>query len=337
MIKLNIKSEVKLGFYDKEIKKMCESCPRLFILMINSIFQKHHAEDAEIIFLDKEQNINSHESTTYMDMLISIENCHYHIEYQLLEGNMAIRMVEYGLKETVREMHHFNSYNPRSMTIDGDISRANNGRYEIEIFMPLQAVVFLAGANKEDKILVKLHLPDGKLVTYDLPCVSASLTVSELSKKHLYLLIPFQQVQLYNKVIRARRYSKNAKLKLAEALYKFRQDAKKELDNLYNNGILKKDEVDILNTSLRNIEDNLLSNDEIIREKVTEMGDEDYVALSDRLIQQGIEQGMQQGVEQTLLTLVAKKLEKNKTISQIADECEISEAEVAKYIELLKK
>lgn len=54
-----------MAFYDKEIKRMCESCPRLLILMINSVFSKHHEENAEIIFLDKEQNIESNKNTTY--------------------------------------------------------------------------------------------------------------------------------------------------------------------------------------------------------------------------------------------------------------------------------
>ena len=77
-------------------------------------------------------------------------------------------------------------------------------------------------------------------------------------------------------------------------------------------------------TSLHNIEDNLLNSDDLIREKVTEMGDEDYVALSYRLIQQG--------VDNTLIMLVTKKIQKGKTVSQIADECEITEAEVERYI-----
>ncbi|WP_118694121.1 hypothetical protein [Coprococcus sp. OM04-5BH] len=77
-------------------------------------------------------------------------------------------------------------------------------------------------------------------------------------------------------------------------------------------------------TSLHNIEDNLLNSDDLIREKVTEMGDEDYVALSDRLIQQG--------VDNTLIMLVTKKIQKGKTVSQIADECEITEAEVERYM-----
>lgn len=189
-----------MAFYDKEIKRVCESCPRLLILLINSVFSKHHAEDAEIVFLDKEQTIDASENTTYMDMFLEIENCKYHIEYQLLEGNMAIRMVEYGMRETIRGLRQ-----------NGDISRVADDKYEIEIVMPLQAVVFLAGANKEDKIRVNLHLPDGNTVTYELPCISASKTVSELSRKKMYLLIPFQQVQLYSRMIRASQYAEKLK------------------------------------------------------------------------------------------------------------------------------
>lgn len=108
------------------------------------------------------------------------------------------------------------------------------------------------------------------------------------------------------------------------------------MDNLHENGILNANEVELLVTSLHNIEDNLLNNDDLIREKVTEMGDEDYVALSDRLIQQGIEQGIKQGMEkgakQNLLLQIAKKLQKGKSLAQIADECEISQDEAQKYI-----
>ena len=55
-------------------------------------------------------------------MLLEIEACRYHIEYQLLEGNMAIRMVEYGMKETIRGLRQ-----------NGDITKVSDGRYEIEI------------------------------------------------------------------------------------------------------------------------------------------------------------------------------------------------------------
>ena len=125
-------------------------------------------------------------------------------------------------------------------------------------------------------------------------------------------------------------------LKLAEALYHFKLDAKKELDNLHENGILNANEVELLVTSLHDIEDNLLNNDDLIREKVSEMGDEDYVALSDRLIQQGIEKGIAQGARQNLLQQITKKIQKGKSLSAIADECEITIEEAKMYINEIK-
>ena len=107
----------------------------------------------------------------------------------------------------------------------------------------------------------------------------------------------------------------------------------KELDNLRKNGILNANEVELLITSLHNIEDNLLNNDDLIREKVSEMGDEDYVALSDRLVQQGIEQG----ITQTLKQQITKKLQKGKSIFQIAEECELTENEVQKYVKEIEQ
>ena len=71
------------------------------------------------------------------------------------------------------------------------------------------------------------------------------------------------------------------------------------------------------------------------------MGDEDYVALSDRLIQQGVEQGIKEGVEQgtkkALLSLISKKLQKGKSLTQIADECELTQDEAQEYIDEIKE
>lgn len=118
-------------------------------------------------------------------------------------------------------------------------------------------------------------------------------------------------------------------------------NAKTELDNLYKNDILNANEVELLITSLHNIEDNLLNNDDLIRERVSEMGDEDYVALSDRLVQQGITQGynsgLNDGITQTLKQQITKKLQKGKSIFQIAEECELTENEVQKYVKEIEQ
>ena len=49
-------------------------------------------------------------------------------------------------------------------------------------------------------------------------------------------------------------------------------------------------------------------------------------------LQQGIEQGLEQGYDKHLYVQVQKKLEKGKSISQIADECEESEDAICKII-----
>ena len=49
-------------------------------------------------------------------------------------------------------------------------------------------------------------------------------------------------------------------------------------------------------------------------------------------LEQGIEQGLEQGYDKHLYVQVQKKLEKGKSISQIADECEESEDAICKII-----
>ena len=53
-------------------------------------------------------------------------------------------------------------------------------------------------------------------------------------------------------------------------------------------------------------------------------------------IQKGIQIGIEQGIEQEHLRLVQKKLEKNKSLAQIADELELDTEIVQKYIEILE-
>ena len=49
-------------------------------------------------------------------------------------------------------------------------------------------------------------------------------------------------------------------------------------------------------------------------------------------IEQGIEQGIELGIGQGLRVQIQKKLNKGKSISQIADECEESEEVICKII-----
>ena len=52
----------------------------------------------------------------------------------------------------------------------------------------------------------------------------------------------------------------------------------------------------------------------------------------DEKYEQGLEQGLEQGYDKRLYEQIQKKLEKGKSISQIADECEESEDTIRKII-----
>ena len=54
-------------------------------------------------------------------------------------------------------------------------------------------------------------------------------------------------------------------------------------------------------------------------------------------IQKGIEIGIEQGIEQEHLRIIKKKLEKKKSIEQVADELEIEVSVVEKYIKLMQE
>lgn len=271
-----------MGFYDKKIKELYEKCPRLVILSINSIFKKDHKEDAELLYLDKEQ---VSENETFMDLLLEVEGCKYHFEFQLLEGNMAIRMYEYSVKETIRELEHASNQQENE----------NIRKYEIEVIMPSQAVIFLAGNNKEDKIVVHLTLPDGQKIDYTLPCISASISIEKLIKNNLYILIPFQQVQLNNRMNHISKCKKAAKSEIAQKLYIFHQDMKKSLEKLYEDAIISLVEFETLIETFSDVEGYLVDKDIDVREEVELMGDNDYISRSERALKVGYESGHQSG------------------------------------------
>ena len=52
----------------------------------------------------------------------------------------------------------------------------------------------------------------------------------------------------------------------------------------------------------------------------------------DEKYEQGLEEGLEQGYDKRLYEQIQKKLEKGKSISQIADECEESEDTIRKII-----
>lgn len=306
-----------MGFYDKKVKQLYESCPRLVILSVNNIFGKAHAEDAIVTYLDKEQ-VEGNE--TFMDMLVQIEECKYHFEFQMLEDNMAVRMYEYSVKETIRAIYH--ESNIREIS-----------KYVLDVVMPPQAVIFLSGTNKQNAITVNLTLPDGQGVGYVIPCISASMSIENLIENSLFILIPFQQVQLNKKLNEITNRSEVTKRKLALEIYKYHSDVKNSLDKLYLDGKILIDEQQSLIEILWDVEEYLTMKDEFIKKEVHDMGDNDYISISDRVRMEGKEQGR----VDILISLICKKLSKNMSIEDIADTIEEPIEFVEKVYEISKK
>ena len=92
------------------------------------------------MYLDKEQNEEG--QPTYLDRLLEVAQKRYHLEFQLVSGNMAIRMYEYAVRDTLQELSG-----------EGEAKH-----YEITVVMPMQAVVFLAGAMADWIIGTAMHL-----------------------------------------------------------------------------------------------------------------------------------------------------------------------------------
>jgi hypothetical protein len=255
------------GFYDKSIKNLMMKCQRLVVIAVNSIFNKSYNEASEVTFLDKELPGNEDEETTYMDMLTEIEGDKFHWEFQLENDSlMSIRVYEYGTRETLRSVR---------------VNAEDANEYELYIKMPEQVVVFLSGVNKKDRIKVTLCLPDLREVTYTLPCVSAAVNVNHLIDDKLYLFIPYQQVQLNDRMNHIKDRTIKTKKKIAREIKDYQIQVKTALENLKNGGTITPTEFEALMETFNDIERYLMEKDKEVDTEVKRMGDENYIPWSE--------------------------------------------------------
>jgi hypothetical protein len=265
------------GFYDKSIKNLMQKCQRLVVIAINSIFNRSYDENAEVTFLDKEMIGDKETESTYMDMLVEImdgsDTGKFHWEFQLQEGSLiSIRVYEYATRETLRAA--------REKLEDVE-------EYELYVKMPEQVVVFLSGANKKDRIKVTLCLPDLQKVTYTLPCVSAAVSVDRLIEDKLYLFIPYQQVQLNDRMNCIKDKTIKTKQKIAKEIKAYQVQVKTALENLKNNATITLTEYEYLMETFSDVEQYLKEKDKDVEKAVKDMGDENYIPWSERVREEG--------------------------------------------------
>lgn len=79
------------------------------------------------------------------------------------------------------------------------------------------------------------------------------------------------------------------------------------------------------------IEQYLSDKDETVEKEMALMGDNDYICWSDRILAQGVSQGISQGELKNKISMIYKKVKKEKPLQMIADELE-EEIEVIRPI-----
>jgi hypothetical protein len=287
------------GFYDKSIKNLMQKCQRLVVIAINSIFKRSYDENAAVTFLDKEMVGDKETESTYMDMLVEIkagsDTGKFHWEFQLQAGSLiSIRVYEYGTRETLRAARE---------------NLEDVEEYELYVEMPEQVVVFLSGANKKDRIKVILRLPDLQKVTYTLPCVSAAVSVDRLIEDKLYLFIPYQQVQLNDRMNCIKDKTIKTKQKIAREIKAYQVQVKTALENLKNNATITLTEYEYLMETFSDVEQYLKEKDKDVEKAVKDMGDENYIPWSERVREEGRAE-VRAEMEKKLAEKLAEKDEK---------------------------
>jgi hypothetical protein len=197
--------------------------------------------------------------------------------------------------------------------------------YELYVKMPEQVVVFLSGANKKDRIKVTLCLPDLQEVTYTLPCLSAAVSVDRLIEDRLYLFIPYQQVQLNDRMTHIKDRSLKMKHKIAEEIRNYHVQVKTALENLKNNGTITATEYEALTETFADVEQYLREKDNDVDKVVKDMGDENYIPWSERMRNEGREEGRKEGREEG----------RNQARAELKDELEEKDREIQRLKALL--
>ena len=157
--------------------------------------------------------------------------------------------------------------------------------------------------------------------------------VDSLITRELFLLIPFQQVQLYNRMNKIKTKSNEEKLKLARDIFSYHVEVKNRLEMLSHNAILTVDEGEKLWNIFIDIEEYIAEKDRTVSSEVSSMGDKDYISFSERAEMRGIEKGIEKG----LVTQVVKKLQKGCKPEEIAEMLETDIEKVNTIITVAEK
>lgn len=274
--------------YDNVFKTMKSKHKRLFISVINDIFDKKYPLDAKVEVLPSEGYLTESETADgskeieeqISDFLIKIGSEVYLLECQSYDdGSMAIRIAEY-------------AFIVARQSATWDIGHAT-------IPMPRFCVIYVKRTERTPKnTTITFKFPDGQEVNYD----SENVIIEEFTKeyivqKRLFPYIPFY-IARYEKEI-----ASEGNIESAVSDLEYFRD---EMIRLYKTGELSDEELLDLMGFVNTIITHITNGNKNEERLVNVMGGTVIETESERLRREGISQGISQG-EAKMLIKMGKK------------------------------
>lgn len=161
--------------FDDVYRTIVQKLSSQMIPLINEIFHTQYPMDSEETQL-RNEHLEIHKKLI-TDSLLKVQGTTYHIECQSTpDGQMAIRMFEYGAAIALDDLRHGES----------------EGR-PYHIRFPFAAVIYLRSTeNTPNELTTVIDFPDGQHLTYHVPIIKVQdYSLEEIFKKRLLLFLPF--------------------------------------------------------------------------------------------------------------------------------------------------
>ena len=302
--------------YDNVFKTMKSKHKRLFISVINDVFEKEYPLDTKVEILPSEGYLTESETADgskeieeqISDFLIKIGSEVYVLECQSYDdGSMAIRIAEYAFIVA----RQFATW---------DIGHAT-------IPMPRFSVIYVKRTERTPKTTkITFTFPDGQEVNYE----STNVILEEFTKeyiveKKLFPYIPFY-IARYEKDMISEGSIENAERDL--------EYFRNELVRLYEAEELTDYELIDLKGFINTIITHITNGNKNEERLVSIMGGKVIETESERLIRQGISQGISQGKAQLLIELGQEEgLDDAALLKRIQERIGVSLEQAAAYLE----
>lgn len=310
--------------YDDVFRTLVNDCSSLLIPYVNEMFHENYTGKEKIQFYPNEHFINwqkGNEKEKITDTcfgILSDKLKKYHLECQSTKDNsMLLRMFEY----------------------DTQIALDNGSIEEnvLTVTFPNSGILYLRGKRKvPDTLQVCMETPGGS-VTYDVKVMKLQMyRLEEIFEKQLYILIPFY---IFNHEVHFSKYNNN-EAKLSELIdelngirLKLEELCCEEVINEFTKRtILDMSEkvIGYISKKYRNVRKGV--------EKI--MCGEVLEHQAKTILNRGIAQGREEIIRENYLkqiVIIQKKLKKEKSIQQIADELEEQEENIIRIVDIMQE